>query len=156
MCGGLGRYFGLDPVIIRLAAVALTFAGGAGIIAYAGAWLLVPEEGTDAPLLKGSPNNRKIAMIAGIVLVALGAIGILDSLNFWFDSDLLLGAARDRRGRLPAAALHRSRQALRRDAAAGRARRRRGRATRQRRARPRRARPHRPRSCRPAPPARPP
>src|SRR5215207_6999808 len=60
VCGGLGRYFGLDPVIVRLAAVALTFAGGAGLIAYAGAWLLVPEEGTDAPLLKGSSNNRKL------------------------------------------------------------------------------------------------
>src|SRR4051795_11369851 len=88
VCGGLGRYFGLDPVIVRLAAVALTFAGGAGIIAYAGAWLLVPEEGSDSPLLKGSANNRKLATIAGIALVAIGGIGILDTLNFWFDGDL--------------------------------------------------------------------
>src|SRR4051794_38097453 len=88
VCGGLGRYFNLDPVIIRLAAVALTLAGGAGIIAYAGAWLLVPDEGTDAPLLKASPNHRKLATVGGIVLIGLGAIGVLDALNFWWDSDL--------------------------------------------------------------------
>jgi phage shock protein PspC (stress-responsive transcriptional regulator) len=85
VCGGLGRYFNLDPVIIRLAAVALTFAGGAGVIAYAGAWLLVPEEGSDTPLLKGSTNNRKLATIAGIALVVLGAISLLSALHLWFD-----------------------------------------------------------------------
>lgn len=97
VCGGLGRYFNLDPVIIRLLAVALTFAGGAGIIAYAGAWLLVPEEGDSRPLLKGTGNQRKLATIAGIALVAIGAIGLLDALDFFINSDaifavFLLGA----------------------------------------------------------------
>ena len=34
VCGGLGEYFNVDPVIIRVLWVLFTFAGGAGILAY--------------------------------------------------------------------------------------------------------------------------
>ncbi len=45
VCGGLGNYFGIDPVIIRIAWVLLTLATfGTGILAYAIFWLAVPEE----------------------------------------------------------------------------------------------------------------
>lgn len=44
VCGGLGDYFDIDSTIIRIAWVAFTFAGGAGIIAYIVAWLLIPLE----------------------------------------------------------------------------------------------------------------
>ena len=42
VCAGLGDYFNLDPVIIRLAFLLLIFAGG--IIAYLVAWIIVPEK----------------------------------------------------------------------------------------------------------------
>ena len=45
--GGLGRYFGLDPVLFRVAFAVFTFLGGAGIPAYLACLLLIPEEGTD-------------------------------------------------------------------------------------------------------------
>ncbi len=32
VCGGVGEYFNIDPTIIRLLVVALTLAGGSGII----------------------------------------------------------------------------------------------------------------------------
>ena len=32
VCGGLGEYFDIDPVIMRLIFVLLIFAGGAGLI----------------------------------------------------------------------------------------------------------------------------
>ncbi len=40
VCAGLGDYFNIDPVIIRLAFLLLIFAGGG--IAYLVAWVIVP------------------------------------------------------------------------------------------------------------------
>jgi phage shock protein C len=34
VCGGLARYFGIDPVIVRIIFVLLAFADGIGIVAY--------------------------------------------------------------------------------------------------------------------------
>ena len=42
VCAGLGRRLGIDPVILRVAFVALAAAGGSGIVLYALAWLLIP------------------------------------------------------------------------------------------------------------------
>ena len=42
VCAGLGEYFNLDPVILRLAFILLIFAGGG--IAYLVAWIIVPEK----------------------------------------------------------------------------------------------------------------
>lgn len=43
VCAGLGDYFDIDPVLIRLLFVILCFWGGAGIILYLVAWIIVPE-----------------------------------------------------------------------------------------------------------------
>ena len=34
VCGGLGEYFDIDPILFRLAFIILTFAGGGGILIY--------------------------------------------------------------------------------------------------------------------------
>jgi len=44
VCAGLGAYFGVDPTLVRLAFVVLTVFGGAGVLLYLCAWLLIPEE----------------------------------------------------------------------------------------------------------------
>src|SRR3954447_21314774 len=44
VAGGLGRYFSIDPVVVRIAFIVGSFFGGAGLIAYAAAWLLVPSD----------------------------------------------------------------------------------------------------------------
>lgn len=43
VCGGLGEYFGTDPVLIRLAAVISFVCFGAGLLAYIIAWIIMPE-----------------------------------------------------------------------------------------------------------------
>jgi phage shock protein PspC (stress-responsive transcriptional regulator) len=45
VCGGLGEYFNVDPVIIRLIFVVVTILGGAGVLAYIVMWIIVPESG---------------------------------------------------------------------------------------------------------------
>jgi phage shock protein C len=44
VCGGLGNYFNLDPVLVRVIWVVLLFAAGVGFLAYILAWILIPEE----------------------------------------------------------------------------------------------------------------
>ena len=45
VCGGLGEYFGLDPVLFRLIFVILGMPGGApGVVPYLLFWLVMPEE----------------------------------------------------------------------------------------------------------------
>src|SRR5438105_2525707 len=45
VCGGLARYFDLNPAFYRVGFVVLTLLGGAGILVYLGAALVIPEEG---------------------------------------------------------------------------------------------------------------
>ena len=42
ICAGLGDYFEMDPVIIRLIFLLALFLGG-GIIVYLIAWLIIPK-----------------------------------------------------------------------------------------------------------------
>ncbi|HTW19175.1 MAG TPA: PspC domain-containing protein [Mycobacteriales bacterium] len=44
---GVADYLEVDVTLVRIALVALTFVGGAGIPLYVAGWLLIPEEGTD-------------------------------------------------------------------------------------------------------------
>src|SRR4029077_4731417 len=45
VASGLGAYFDLSPAIYRIAFVALSLAGGTGVLLYLAAWAVIPEEG---------------------------------------------------------------------------------------------------------------
>jgi len=50
VCGGIARYLGVDAVLIRLLAVVLAIVGGgAGLIAYLIAWIVIPKDRPAAP-----------------------------------------------------------------------------------------------------------
>jgi len=46
VCGGLAKYFDIDPTIVRIIAVLLIFANGVGILAYIIMAIVVPLEGS--------------------------------------------------------------------------------------------------------------
>ncbi len=79
VAGGLGKYFGIDPVIIRIAAVVSVFFGGLGILAYLLGAIFVPaDDGTG----NAEPGSRwataaKGLGIAVLVVIALGGFGVL-------------------------------------------------------------------------------
>src|ERR687893_2804009 len=77
--GGIGRYFGIDPTLVRIGFVALALLGGTGLIVYAAALLLVPLDDEDAPA-GSSPRDRNTAiglLIAFVVIgIALGGFGL--------------------------------------------------------------------------------
>ncbi len=44
VCSGIGRRFGIDPTIVRIAFVASCLLPGPQILIYLAAWVLMPEE----------------------------------------------------------------------------------------------------------------
>ncbi len=60
VCSGLGNYFDIDPVIIRLIWAASVVMAGFGIIAYVIAWIVIPTPKTPqdfAHMTEGEPMN---------------------------------------------------------------------------------------------------
>lgn len=44
VCAGIGKYFNLDPTIIRVLYVLMVFFAGFGILLYLILWLVIPSE----------------------------------------------------------------------------------------------------------------
>jgi phage shock protein PspC (stress-responsive transcriptional regulator) len=71
VCAGLGRYFNLDPILFRIGAVVLTFVGGAGLLAYLAAVLLIPSESADGATADTPTRNRWLMVLGVIVLLCV-------------------------------------------------------------------------------------
>lgn len=108
LCGGLGAFFGVDPVIFRIAFVLLAFAGGGGLVLYLVLTLVVPSEGENdvgtrdtmrrgaedlADSVKGvteglrGEGDRR-TKTAAILLILIGAIFLFQNLDWldWLDA----------------------------------------------------------------------
>ena len=59
VCSGMGAYWDIDPLIIRIIFVALVLAGGIGILVYLILYIVLPEAKTTAQKIemKGNPVN---------------------------------------------------------------------------------------------------
>jgi phage shock protein PspC (stress-responsive transcriptional regulator) len=75
VCGGIAAYFRIDPVIVRVAAVALVAAGGVGVLIYVAAMLLVPVEGGVAPVARG--RRERVLTLVGIAVLVIAAGSLL-------------------------------------------------------------------------------
>ena len=71
--GGLGRYFDLNPAFFRLGFVVLTLLGGAGILIYLAALLIIPEEGKEQSIAEAVLAGRRERPWP---LVGLGLAGV--------------------------------------------------------------------------------
>ena len=43
VCAGIGEYFDVDPTVVRLLWVLAVLMGGAGIVVYLAAWIIIPQ-----------------------------------------------------------------------------------------------------------------
>lgn len=75
VAGGLGRHLNIDPTVIRVLLVVLVFFGGAGLVLYGAAWLIVPEEGSDRSVVDTSPSTRNALLIVAAVIAAMLLVG---------------------------------------------------------------------------------
>src|SRR3954469_11842632 len=83
--GGLGRYFDLNPMVFRLALVVLTVVGGAGILVYIAAVLIMPAEGEDASIAERVLAERSDhpARLVALGLVAVAVLVLLSDSGTW-------------------------------------------------------------------------
>lgn len=80
VCGGLGRYCDVDPVIFRIVLGVLAVTGGIGLIFYGFAWLLLPVEGEDENEARRLLSGRVEGASLIALLLALVGCGLLLSM----------------------------------------------------------------------------
>lgn len=83
VAGGIAEYFGIDPTIVRLALVALVFAGGSGVLAYLIAWLVMPAPSHDAPT-EAAPVSPRGERSTVWLLVLLAVVVIFGGAPLWW------------------------------------------------------------------------
>jgi phage shock protein C len=100
VCGGIGRYLGVDPVLLRIAFIVLALANGLGVIAYVVAWVAIPEERPGQPLAAAPEPRRETGrLVLGGSLVVLGLVLLVDRLApnldelFWPVAVVAVGVA---------------------------------------------------------------
>lgn len=70
VCGGIGEYLGVDPMLVRILFLFLLL-GGEGLLIYGVLWLIMPEDtapissSTQPGQLTRSASNRVIAGVCG-------------------------------------------------------------------------------------------
>ncbi|MET9957508.1 PspC domain-containing protein [Streptomyces sp. NPDC006326] len=83
VCGGLGRYFDLDPVIFRIVLGVLAVTGGVGLIFYGFAWLLLPVDGEEdseaKKLLTGRIEGATLAAVFSALVGCALFLSMLDN-----------------------------------------------------------------------------
>ncbi len=117
VCGGLGRYLGIDSTLVRLFFVLLALGSGVGVFAYLLLWILIPREGVETgdvsqtvrdganemadrarsmgeDLRRGfSGADTRSAAIIGGALILMGVFFLMRTLDVpwlrWLDLDLL-------------------------------------------------------------------
>jgi phage shock protein C len=89
VCGGIAEYFNIDPNLIRLLFVVLTFLGGSGILIYIASLIIIPNNPDqtipdsrenviqDKPLFWGS-----LLIVIGLFLL-FKQLGLFYSFHFW-------------------------------------------------------------------------
>src|SRR5438874_2595564 len=99
VCGGLARYFDIHPAFYRVGFVVLTLLGGAGIVIYAAAALVMPDEGKEDSIATAALRtwrDRPWPLI-GLALVGVALATLLSRATLWPHGDawvlLLLAGA---------------------------------------------------------------
>ena len=95
VCAGFARAFGVDPLVVRVAVVALTLAGGIGVVVYGAAWLLLPVGSEDEAEPASSPSwphlatRHDLGEALAIGAIVLGVVLLVRASGAWFSDALV-------------------------------------------------------------------
>jgi phage shock protein C len=60
VCAGVADYFGVDVTLVRVIwAVVSVITGGAGVLAYLVAWIIIPDEGQKSPIAENIAGQEQ-------------------------------------------------------------------------------------------------
>ncbi len=89
VCGGIAEYFNIDPNLMRLLFVVLTFLGGSGILIYIASLIIIPNN-PDQTIPETRENViRDKPLFWGSLLIVIGLfllfrqLGLFYSFHFW-------------------------------------------------------------------------
>jgi phage shock protein C len=82
VCGGLSEYLNVDTTVVRLVWILITLFGGAGVVAYILAYLIIPIRPKEADdMNKQDQTEFTAARIFGILFAGAGVVILLDNLD---------------------------------------------------------------------------
>jgi phage shock protein PspC (stress-responsive transcriptional regulator) len=101
VAAAIGNRYGIDPVVIRVALVAATIFGGAGLVIYLLGWLLFPDERDQVSAFEGMIGKGRSSVSTGMTVVLCVALIPVASWVFgggwfadgWFDGGGFIGMA---------------------------------------------------------------
>ncbi|GAB2519893.1 phage shock protein PspC (stress-responsive transcriptional regulator) [Nocardiopsis aegyptia] len=86
VCGGLGRYTNIDPVVWRTGFVLTAFAGGAGLLLYVAAWMLMRDSqggpATIEQMLDRGIPSRAVVKLLAVGLAVMTAFSLLGGFSW--------------------------------------------------------------------------
>ncbi|GMQ59446.1 hypothetical protein AN1V17_38430 [Vallitalea sediminicola] len=101
VCSGIGKYFNIDPTIVRILFLITLFTWGTGVAIYIICSIVIPIEPIklDHDIYdynieeerheRHGFSNSNGRTIVGIILVIIGAASILEKIFNWFSFDLV-------------------------------------------------------------------
>src|SRR5579859_3792873 len=92
VCSGLGSYFDVDPLLIRIAFVGLAIFAGVGLPVYLAILLLVPEEGAERAPIRLRRSSWAL-VLAVLALLAAASVGLPELARAIFGDAWPFGAA---------------------------------------------------------------
>jgi phage shock protein C len=95
VCGGIAEYFNIDPVIVRIIAVAFFFMGGSALLAYVIGLIVIPNEPFAQPAAEkqektlvtvpaaapaAKSSSEAVPLVLGIILIFIGVVFLLHNI----------------------------------------------------------------------------
>ncbi len=82
---GIASALGVDPLVVRAAAVVLALAAGTGVLAYVVAWLMLPRAGEERSLADAALRDRRFdaASVLAVACIVVGVLLVLRSGGVW-------------------------------------------------------------------------
>jgi signal transduction histidine kinase len=88
VAAGIAKRLGIDALIVRIAFVVLTVAGGSGVLLYVIGWLWLPREGSSDTIVHQA-SKKDFGQTFAIALLVLGGLLLLRAMGFWFDDRIV-------------------------------------------------------------------